>query len=208
LLAAHPQVIFDEMDPQTSATFFGELKTLNGRMLPAIGADPTLTPDWFKAVAKSIGTADVIRYVTAENPSADFSGPAWQAYNAALLKSGSQVSNPAQYSTQSYTEHLYDAVNIMALAMLKAGSTSSKQYDGAISSVTAPTPGAVVVHNFADGKRALAAGKQIQYVGPGGPVLFDQWHNSPGSFAIEKWNSAGGNVVVGALTPPEIAAAR
>ncbi len=207
LLASHPQVIFDEMDPQTSATFFGELKTLNGHMLPAIGADPTLTPDWFKAVAKVIGKADLIRYVSAENPSADFSGPAWQAYNAALLKSGSQVPSPSQYSSQSYTEHIYDAVNIMALAMLKAGNTNPKQYNSEIVNVTAPRAGAVVVTNYADGKRALAAGKQIQYVGPGGLVLFDQWHNSPGSFAIERWNASAGNVTVGALTAAEIAAA-
>jgi ABC-type branched-subunit amino acid transport system substrate-binding protein len=208
LLSTHPQVIFDEMDPQTSATFFSELKTLNGHMLPAIGADPTLTPDWFKAVAKAIGTKTVVRYVTAENPSADFSGPTWQTYNTALLKSKSQVPNPAQYSTQSYTEHIYDALNIMALAMLKAGSTIPAHYNSEVTSVTAPRPGAVVVHDFAAGKRALAAGKEIQYVGPGGAVLFNQWHNSPGSFAIEAWNASGGNVTVGALSPAEIAAAR
>ena len=208
VLAAHPQVIFDEMDPQTSATFFNQLKALNGAMLPAIGADPTLTPDWFTAVSKAIGTSDLIKYVTAENPSADTSGDAWQVFNTALLASSAQVSDPGQYSTQSYTEHEYDAVNIMALAMIKANSVSPAKYNAQIFNVTRPRSGAVVVRNFADGKRALAAGHEIQYVGPGGPVLFDQWHSAASDFTIERWDASGANVTIGTLSPTDIATAR
>ncbi len=38
VIASHPQVIFDEIDPQSAATFFSELSTLNGKPVPAIGA--------------------------------------------------------------------------------------------------------------------------------------------------------------------------
>ena len=36
--------------------------------------------------------------------------------------------------------------------------------------------------SYAAGKSALAAGKQIQYVGAGGPIVFNRWHNSTGAF--------------------------
>jgi hypothetical protein len=208
VLAAHPQVIFDEIDPQSAATFFSELKQLNGKPLPAIGADPTLTPEFFSAVKTAFGLSNVIRYITAENPAAVTSGPAWQDYHAALLKSGSQVSNPGQWSTEPYSEHNYDAVNIMALAMIKAGSVTPAKYNSEIRAVTSPRSGAVVVHNFAAGKAALAAGKQIQYIGPGGPALFDQYQGAPPEFNLERWDSHGNNVILATLTPQEISAVR
>jgi ABC-type branched-subunit amino acid transport system substrate-binding protein len=208
VLAAHPQVIFDEIDPQSAATFFSELKQLNGTPLPAIGADPTLTPEFFNAVKKAFGLANVIKYITAENPAADTSGAAWQGFHGALLQSGSQVPNPSQWSTEPYSEHNYDAVNIMALAMIKAGSVTPSKYNGSILAVTAPHPGAVIVHTFAAGKAALAAGKQIQYVGPGGAALFDQYHGAPPEFNIERWDKKGNNVILATLTPAEIAAVR
>lgn len=208
VLASHPQVIFDEIDPQSAATFFSELKQLNGRPLPAIGADPTLAPDFFSAVKKAFGISSVIKYITAENPAADTSGPAWQAFHGALLRSGSQVQGASQYSTEPYSEHNYDAVNIMALAMIKAHSVVPSKYNGSILAVTAPQAGAVVVHTFAEGKTALAAGKQIQYVGPGGPALFDQYHGAPPQFAIERWDAKGTNVILTTLTPADIAAVR
>jgi ABC-type branched-subunit amino acid transport system substrate-binding protein len=208
VIASHPQVIFDEIDAQSAATFFSELNTLNGKPIPAIGADPTLTPEFYNAVKKAFGITNVIRYITAENPAAQTSGPAWEAFHSALLQSGSQVPNPGQWSTEPYSEHNYDAVNIMALAMLKAHSVVPSKYNGSILSVTAPRPGAVVVNTFAAGKAALAAGKEIQYVGPGGPVLFDQYHGAPPEFVIERWDAKGNNVILATLTAQEIAAIR
>jgi ABC-type branched-subunit amino acid transport system substrate-binding protein len=206
VIAAHPQVIFDELDAQSAATFFSEFAQLNGKPIPAIGADPTLTPQFFDAVKKAIGVSNVIKYITAENPAGNTSGAAWQSFRAALIRSGSQVPGASQYTTEPYSEHNYDAVNIMALAMLKAGSIVPAKYNGSILAVTSPRAGAVVVHTFAAGKAALAAGKQIQYVGAAGPALFDQYQNAPPEFAIERWASNGTNVTLATLSPAEIAA--
>src|SRR5216684_7715842 len=47
VVAAHPQVIFTETDPQTAATFFKELTQLNnGKVIPIVGTQPTYTPQW------------------------------------------------------------------------------------------------------------------------------------------------------------------
>src|SRR5262249_26772965 len=56
LLAAHPQVIFHEADPQTSSTYFSQLKQLGG-LIPIIGSSGTAEAPWVKAVSKSIGAA-------------------------------------------------------------------------------------------------------------------------------------------------------
>ena len=79
------------------------------------------------------------------------------------------------------------SVVIMALAMDAAHSTKPSVYNGYITKVTSPASGAVVVHTYAAGKAALAAGKHIQYVGAVGATVFDRWHNSGQGFAIERY---------------------
>ncbi len=99
----------------------------------------------------------------------------------------------------------YDAVNVMALAMLAANSTSPAVFDKDVMTVTEPGSGKTVVTSFAAGKAALAAGKHIQYVGAGGPIVFNQWHNSTGAFEAAKY--VNGNVVLGgSVSAAQIAA--
>jgi branched-chain amino acid transport system substrate-binding protein len=162
ILAAHPQVIFTEVDPQTGATFLSELQQLHG-LMPVIGTDVTLQ------------------------------APA------------SQVPKPSQWSTDPYSMTDYDAVNVMALAMLAAKSTSPAVFNKDVMTVTAPGSGKTVVTSFAAGKAALAAGKQIQYVGAGGPIVFNQWHNSTGAFEAAK-DVNGNPVLVGSVSAAQIAA--
>jgi hypothetical protein len=138
-------------------------------------------------------------------PYAPPSGPAWQTYDKALLASGSQVPNPGQWSSDPYSMTYYDAVNVMALAMLAANSTNPAVFDKDVMTVTEPAPGKTVVTSFAAGKAALAAGKQIQYVGAGGPIVFNQWHNSTGAFEAAKYVS-GNLVLVGSVSAAQIAA--
>jgi branched-chain amino acid transport system substrate-binding protein len=99
----------------------------------------------------------------------------------------------------------YDAVNVMALAMLAANSTSPAVFDKDVMTVTEPGPGKTVVTSFAAGKAALAAGKQIQYVGAGGPIVFNQWHNSTGAFEAAKYVN-GNLALVGSVSAAQIAA--
>lgn len=181
MLAGHPQVIFTEADPQTDATFLSEVKQLNG-MLPVIGTETTLQGPWIKAVRGAIGAAAFNKYVVGMQPSAPATGSAYQTFNSALLAAKSQVPNPAQWSTDPYSMTYYDGVNLMALAALKAKSTKPSVFASQIVPITEARPGAVVVHSFAQGKQALAAGKAIQYVGAIGPIIFDRWHNAAGAY--------------------------
>ncbi len=207
MLQAKPQVIFTEIDPQTAATFFSELQQLNGSLLPIIGADPTLLPTWFGPVAKAIGTSNLIKYHTAEQPATPAStGVAWHTYNGALRASSADIRNPAQYSSNYTPEVEYDSVNIMGLAMLAAKSTKPSVYNAYITRVTAPSRGAVVVRTFKAGKAALAHHKRIQYLGVTGPFLFNRYHNAPVRFEIDHFDKKGNLVTIGHVTAAEIAA--
>ena len=99
----------------------------------------------------------------------------------------------------------YDAVNVMALAMLAAHSTSPAVFDQDVMAVTEPGAGKTVVTSFAAGKAALLAGKQIQYVGAGGPIVFNQWHNSTGAFEAARYVN-GNLALVGSVSAAQIAA--
>jgi ABC-type branched-subunit amino acid transport system substrate-binding protein len=204
ILAAHPQVIFTEVDPQTGATFLSELQQLHG-LLPVIGTEVSLQAPWLKAVNGAIGAGPMARYFEGMQPSAPPSGPAWQTYNKALLASGSQVPKPGQWSSDPYSMTYYDGVNVMALAMLAAKSTKPAVFNSDVMKVTEPGPGKTVVTSYAAGKSALAAGKQIQYVGAGGPIVFNHWHNSTGAFEAARYVN-GKLVLVGSVSAAQIAA--
>jgi ABC-type branched-subunit amino acid transport system substrate-binding protein len=204
MLAAHPQVIFTEVDPQTGATILSELQQLHG-LLPLIGTEVTLQAPWLKAVNSAIGPAAMTRYFEGMQPYAPSSGPAWQAYNRSLLASASQVPKPSQWSSDPYSMTYYDGVNVMALAMIAAKSTKPAVFNGDIMKVTEPRPGKKVVDTFAAGKAALQAGQQIQYVGAGGSIVFDHWHNSTGAFEAAKYVQ-GSPVLVGSVSAAQIAA--
>ncbi|MGH7608852.1 MAG: ABC transporter substrate-binding protein [Candidatus Dormibacteria bacterium] len=186
LVQAKPQVIFTEVDPQTGATYFSELQQLHG-LIPVIGTEVSLEGPWLRAVTDALGSGPMAKYVEGMQPYAPPSGPAWKIYNKALLAARASVPSPGQWSADPYTMTFYDAVNVMALAMLKSHSTSRSVYDQSVVSVTAPGAGKKVVYSYAQGKAALAAGKQIQYVGAGGLIAFNRWHNSTGAFEAAKY---------------------
>jgi ABC-type branched-subunit amino acid transport system substrate-binding protein len=204
MLAGHPQVIFTEVDPPTGATFLSELQQLHG-LIPVIGTEVSLQAPWLKAVSSAIGAGAMAHYFEGMQPYAPPSGAAWQAYNRSLLASASQVPKPGQWSSDPYSMTYYDAVNVMALAMTAAKSTSPAVFDKYIMKVTEPGSGKTVVTTFAAGKAALRAGKQIQYLGAGGPIVFNRWHNSTGAFETAKY--ANGNLaLVGSVSAAQIAA--
>ena len=203
MLAAKPQVIFTEADPQTDATFLSELKQLHG-LLPVIGTETTLQAGWLKAVSGAVGDSDFAKYVVGMQPYAPTSGQAWQTFDKALLASGKSVPKPAQWAPDPYSMTYYDAVNLIALSMLAAKTTTSADFVPQIVKLTQAGPGAQTVYSFAQGKQALAAGKTIRYVGAGGPIAFDRWHNSSGAYEAARYS--GGKVqIVGTVTAAQIA---
>lgn len=204
VLAAHPQVIFTEVDPQTGSTFLSELQQLHG-LIPVIGTEVTLQAPWLKAVNGAVGASAMAKYFEGMQPYAPPTGPAWQAYNRSLLASSAQVPKPSQWSSDPYSMTYYDGVNVMALAMIAAKSTSPTVFNRYVVKVTEPGSGKTVVNTFAAGKAALKAGHQIQYVGAGGPVVFNHWHNSTGAFEAARYTK-GNLTLVGSVSAAQIAA--
>jgi len=201
MLAGHPQVIFTEVDPQTGATFLSELQQLHG-LIPVIGTEVSLQAPWLRAVKGAIGAGAMVKSFTGMQPYAPANTPGWTVYNKSLLTSG--ISNPSQWSTDPYSMTYYDGVVVMALAMIAANSTNPSVFNAYITQVTEPGSGKTVVHTYAAGRAALRAGKQIQYVGAGGPIVFNFWHNSTGAFEAAQYVN-GQLKVAGTVTAAQIA---
>jgi branched-chain amino acid transport system substrate-binding protein len=203
LAAAKPQVIFTEADPQTSATYYSELKQ-QSHLIPIIGTDGTTQPAWTGPVSKAVGAALFAKYYVGAEAYAPTTGSAYSNFKTAVLATGSQLAKPiAPWLSDSYSMSNWDGINIMCLAMLQAKSVNPQVYNSDILKVVAESAGAVVVHSFAEGKQALAAGKKIQYIGASGPVVFDKWHNSPGDFEVVASNLTS---IVTSFTGAQIAA--
>ncbi|HEX9518224.1 MAG TPA: ABC transporter substrate-binding protein [Streptosporangiaceae bacterium] len=205
LIAAHPDVIFTEADPQTSATYFAEMRQF-GHLGPFIGTDGTTQPPWLKAVGHAVGTPNLKRLYVGAQPYAPTTGVPYQLWLSEITAVKSQVSQPAsQWYGDSYSLAAWDSINLMALAMEAAKSTDPSVFRPWIVKLTSPSPSAVVVHDFAQGKAALSHGKTIQYVGATSVISFDRWQNSPGAFEIV---SSDGSTKVATYTAAQIAAAK
>ncbi len=204
LISANPDVIFTEADPQTDAAYLSQLQQLHG-LIPVIGTQPTVQPPWGQAVGGAVGKSNLAKIYAAAQPYAPSQGPAWDAYNTELLASGSDIPQPDQWSQDPYTETDYDAVVVMALAMLMAKTPDPAFYNKLIPDVTADKPGATEVHTFKEGMDALAAGKTIRYVGAGGPIVFDKYHNSSGAFELVGYAPDGSNPQLDVVSAADIA---
>jgi ABC-type branched-subunit amino acid transport system substrate-binding protein len=204
LIAAKPDVIFTEADPQTDAAYLSQLQQLHG-LIPVVGTQPTVQPPWAQAVGGAIGKDNLAKYFAGAQPYAPSQGPAWDAYNTELLASASAIPQPDQWSQDPYTETDYDAVVLMALAMLMAKTPDPVFFNRFIGDVAADKPGATEVHTFKEGMDALAAGKTIHYVGAGGPISLDKYHNSSGAFELVGYSADGSNPQLDVVSAADIA---
>src|SRR5215469_11504228 len=206
LLAAKPEAIITESDGPTAATFFGELTQL-GSIVPIIGTSGTPSTSYFTPLRGAIGNANFSKYFRAVVVGNPVANPAVPAFNAAVLAVQAKLAKPvSQWENNSFSESGYDAVIVLALAMDAAKSTDGSAYNKYIMQVSAPGPGKEVVYTYAAGKAALAAGHQIQYIGASGPVLFNQYHNSFGSQAVEEFPASAPAVVVGTISQAAVQA--
>jgi branched-chain amino acid transport system substrate-binding protein len=179
-------LVIPTTDPQTVATFLGEFKQLNGGMIPVLGQVPPLQPKFSGAIKGAIGDGDYEKQYFSVHQFAPTTGPAYEAYKKALLASGDRVDNPEQWVEDPFSLGPWDAVTIMALAMVHAKSTDPQKYNDSILEVTKAGDGKTEVNTFPEGKDALEAGKQIQYVGAFGPIAFTESHNFTGGFIVTK----------------------
>jgi ABC-type branched-subunit amino acid transport system substrate-binding protein len=191
VIAAHPDSLISEMDPQSSTTFLSEYQQLSGDRLPVVlGTQRTSSDDWMQPVLAAIGPASFQKNVKSIAPYVSLSGPGYDLYKTSLLGLGPQVQDPGQFVGHPYAIGDFDSVTIMALAMVEANSTSPRTYNGFITRVTNQSPGATVVHSYADGLAALKAGRTIQYVGASGPLVFNKFHSAGRAFAYENYDPA------------------
>ena len=135
LIAAKPQVIFTEADPQSDATYLHELQQLS-HLIPVIGSNATIEPGWLSAVSAAIGKPAMSKYYTGATPYAPASGPAWQAYNKVLLATPGVTKPASQWSDDPYSMVDYDGLIVMALAATAAKSTNPAVCNAYIPAVT------------------------------------------------------------------------
>ena len=179
-------IVIPTTDPQTVATFLGEFKQLNGGMVPILGQVPPLQPKFSGAIKGAISDGDYEEYYFSVHQFAPTTGPAYEAFKTALLAAGDRVENPDQWVEDPFSLGPWDAVTIMALAMIHAKTTDPQEYNASILEVTAAGDGKTEVNTFPEGKKALEAGDQIQYVGAFGPIAFTESHNFTGGFVVTK----------------------
>jgi ABC-type branched-subunit amino acid transport system substrate-binding protein len=211
IIQSHPDAIMTEALGNADPTLFSEIKQLNGgKMIPIVATSAAISPPFFKAAAAAVGASTFVSNFRADNLVTESSGPAYQAFSTALLAEQGKVpgatGNFTTYLSAPGGVHLYDGINLAALAMIMSKSTSPSAYAPDMIKIGNGVPGATVVYSFAQGAAALKAGKAIRYEGPGGPTNFDSYHDSPGIFQIDTY-SANGNVnVVGNLSPAQLRA--
>src|SRR5215472_8420284 len=212
IVQAHPDAIMTEALGSADPTLFSEIKQLNGgQVIPIIGTSAAISPDFFTSSTAAIGASDFASNFHADNLVTATSGPAYQAFTQALLAvkgkvQGAQTGDFTTYFTAPGAVHLYDGMNLAALAMIAAGSADVAKWKPYLSSIGDGVPGAVTVSSFAQGVAALKAGKKIRYVGPGGPTSFDSFHDSPGIFQVDTYTAAGVVNVSGNITADQLRA--
>ncbi len=181
--AAQPDVIFTELDPQTAATFFGELKEING-LVPVVGDGGTIGyPAWVTAVQGAIGADAMGKFYSGVQILNPDSGPGYDAFAKAVVKIN--IKNPTQFLHDPYTTTNYDGVVALALAMTAAKSTDPTVFNDFFVKIVDGTSGATDVHTYVDGLAALNAGKTVHFVGSAGVIHYDQFHNAALPFEVD-----------------------
>jgi ABC-type branched-subunit amino acid transport system substrate-binding protein len=210
IVGAKPDVILTEALGPTEAAFLSEVKQLNGgKMIPIIGTSATISPDWFKSVSNAVGGSTLAPNFSADNLVVETTGPAFQSFSKAINAEKGKVGTTGDFSTYLTAPgavHLYDGINLAALAMLASKSTSPSVFGPFIIKIGDGQPGATVVHSFSEGAAALKAGKQIRYEGPGGPTSFDAYHDSTGIFQVDNYSPNGTVKVASNLSTSELRA--
>jgi ABC-type branched-subunit amino acid transport system substrate-binding protein len=211
IVQSHPDAIMTEALGSADPTLFSEIAQLNGgKMIPVIGTSAAISPAFFKGAAAAVGASTFASVFHADNLVTETSGPAFQAFSAALLSQQGKVpgatGNFTTYLSAPGGVHLYDGINLAALAMIMSKSTDPSVYGADMVTIANGAPGATLCYSFAACAPMVSAGKAIRYEGPGGPTNFDSFHDSTGIFQIDTYSANGQVNVVGNLTAAQLRA--
>jgi ABC-type branched-subunit amino acid transport system substrate-binding protein len=204
VIAGKPEALILAGDPQTSATFLSQYRQLNGGSAPpVITSTDSITPAYFSAVKKVMGGGYLTHSMYFVGSYVSPASHAFSIYKSAVY-GASQIKDPATILGVGVIASIYDGINLMGLAMQMAHSTSGPAYNADIARIATGTPGAVAVDSYATGLAALKAGQHIHYVGVGGPIHFNAFHNSPGSFSASGFTASGGPTLLGVIPGTQV----
>jgi branched-chain amino acid transport system substrate-binding protein len=211
IIQSHPQAVMTEALGTADPTLFAEIKQLNhGKTIPIIATSAAISPPFYKAAAAAVGAGTFASTFHADNLVTETSGPAYGPFKAALLSQQGKVPGTAgnftTYLSAPGGVHLYDGINLAALAMLMSKSTNPSVYGPDIIKIGDGASGATVCYSFDQCAAALKAGKSIRYEGPGGPTAFDGYHDSTGLFQIDTYSPSGQVNVAGNITSAQLRA--
>jgi branched-chain amino acid transport system substrate-binding protein len=204
VIAGKPQALILAGDPQTSATFLSQYRQLNGGAVPpVITSTDSITPAYFSAVKKVMGAGYMTHSMYFVGSYVSPVSHAFGIYKSAVY-GASQIKDPATILGVGVIASIYDGINLMGLAMQMAHSTSGPAYNADIAKIAAGAPGAVAVDSYATGLAALKAGRPIHYVGVGGPIHFNAFHNSPGNFSASGFSASGSPTLLGVIPGTQV----
>jgi branched-chain amino acid transport system substrate-binding protein len=211
IVQSHPDAIMTEALGAADPTLFSEIKQLNhGKIIPIIGTSAAISPAFYKSAAAAVGANEFSSNFHADNLVVLSSGPAYQAFSKALLSQQGKVpgatGNFTTYLSAPGGVHLYDGMNLAALAMIMSKSTNPSVYGPDIVKIGDGVAGATVCYSFAQCAPLVKAGKAVKYVGPGGPTNFDSFHDSTGIFQIDTYTPSGQVKTVGTISPAQLRA--
>jgi ABC-type branched-subunit amino acid transport system substrate-binding protein len=202
IVAAHPDAIMMETLGAAGVALINEIYQLNGNaMIPIIGTANMIDPTVFSGVTSGpVGVQNFVSNFTTDNQSVTISGPAYPLFKKMVLAQAGKIQGVGNIGTlvsSAGTVHEYDAINLSALAMTMAHSTSGSKFRSDILKIAKGAPGSVTVSTYAAGVAALKAHKQIHYVGVAGAYNFDAFQTAYGLFVQDKYLANGTTVTVG-----------
>jgi hypothetical protein len=211
IIQSHPQAILTEALGTADPTLFAEIKQLNhGKSIPIIATSAAISPPFFKAAAAAVGAGTFASTFHADNLVTETSGAAYGPFKNALLSQQGKVPGTVgdftTYLSAPGGVHLYDGINLAALAMLMSKSVTPSVYGPDIIKIGNGVPGATVCYSFVQCAAALKSGKSIRYEGPGGPTNFDSYHDSTGIFQIDTYSPSGAVNVAGNISAAQLRA--
>ncbi len=190
LYAAHPQVVFTQVDPQTAATLFSEIKELEGLGLPFIGTDATADSDFLKAITPQVA-AQILTSLAGSSL-----GAGGRAFFSQLYQK--------KYGTApvELSDYSYDGLMLLALAADAAGSTNGDAIGAKMKTIADP-PG-IMVSDYAVAYQDLKAGQKINYEGATGPLDFNDHNYVYEPFDALQFDASGNPKVLATISVDQI----
>jgi branched-chain amino acid transport system substrate-binding protein len=196
LLAAHPDSMVFELDPQTAGTFLSNLSAAQGGNinLPMISDTESTIKEWLASVSNTPGVLAALQ----------------REMHMVQPPVGSLKKNPelaymrrvfTRYTSQSSfgipAMALHDAVLLMALAMDKAHSTNPSvfgPYMYTLGSASFARRSKATAYTYAQGLHDIATGKRFVFAGAMGPFNWTPTHVAVNPETISGWAPAAGGV--------------